>query len=93
MQGDGRGFGGGAGRQDPAEPLTVVAEELDDHVFLGPEVAEERAAGDAAGGGQLVDGGLFEALDGEQPQRGLGQLVADELALRSARLTQAFSVR
>src|SRR5687768_17761542 len=66
-----------------------ISEELDDHVFLGSEVPEEGAPGHAGGRDDLVDRGLLVPLEGEQPERRLGQLVADELDRKSTRLNSS----
>jgi mycofactocin precursor len=54
--------------QQPTDRLDLGVELAPEHVGLGVEVPEEGAPADPGGGRDLVDGGLLEALIGEQPQ-------------------------
>jgi hypothetical protein len=68
----------GVGRREhlghPRERRAVVGR---DGVFLGPEVAEERAPPDARGHGDVVDRGLVVAALGEEVHGGGDQVAAD----------------
>jgi hypothetical protein len=70
-RGAGRGHGvvarlGGERTDEPGPSFIQLAEH---HVQLRREVPEERAPADAPGDRELVDGGLVEALRGEQLER------------------------
>jgi hypothetical protein len=59
-----------------AQLVAHLALPVEDHVLLAREVAEERAPRDVGRGGNLVDRRTVEAALGEQPQRGLRDLLA-----------------